>query len=952
MGAPAEILDLIKRFEEQYESYRQPTYNETQLRREFVDPFFKALGWDIDNEHGYAEAYKEVIHEDSLKIGGSTKAPDYSFRIGGTRKFFVETKKPAVNIGSDASPAFQLRRYAWSAKLPLSILTDFEELAVYDGRVRPDKIDKASTARTLYLNYKQYEERWDEIASIFSRDAILKGSFDKYADSTKKKRGTAEVDDVFLSEIEQWRIELARVLAMRNPELSQRELNFAVQKTIDRIIFLRICEDRGMEAYGRLQMLLNGPKVYPRMCDLFRQADVRYNSGLFHFSAEKPRHEEPDEWTLSLNIDDGVLKEIIRKLYYPESPYEFSVISADILGQVYEQFLGKVIRLTSGHRAIVEDKPEVKKAGGVFYTPKYVVEYIVQNTVGQLLEGKSPNDVAARTKTWKPIKNGKPLSVLDPACGSGSFLIGAYQFLLDWHRDWYLAHDPLQFKDRIYQTRKDQWRLSTAERKRILLDHIYGVDIDTQAVEVTKLSLLLKVLEGETSETLRLFAKERALPDLGDNIKCGNSLIGPDYYRGSQLELFDDEERLRINAFDWQSEFPAIMKSGGFDAVIGNPPYIPIEVMTEQERSYYQQKHAELERKFDSSVVFILSLLNRLNANGLLGFISSVTWQTGENFSKLRRRLFCDGGVVSLVNLPFDVFKDAYVDTGVYVLSHRPINEYRIFRFHKKTKISSLSDIKYTRVPTRQISAPDFKIILDPVAHKILKRLSNDTTFTQLGEITISTQGLAAGRFSRSRTAKNNNWYPFLNKGQVYRYLFESDEIEHVNMNSHGSLRRFYEACPKIIIRRVINRQDRLMTAFTDQQMVFKKDINPFIPIDAKFSPFLLLGILNSKLVSYLYVNTSSIATKDDFRQTTLAELRRIPIPFYERQPIQQNMLVSQAKQMIALCNKVGRAKTSHERTALKRQIDALDREIDQLVYRLYGLTDDEIRIVEEATAR
>ncbi len=576
MPAPDAIAQLVERFRQQYDSYRSPGYNETQLRREFLDPFFKALGWDVDNEQGYAEAYKDVIHEDSLKIGGSTKAPDYCFRIGGLRKFFVESKKPAVNIGKDATAAFQLRRYAWSAKLPLSILTDFEELAFYDCRIKPDKNDKASMGRTLLLGYEDYETRWDEIASVFSREAILKGSFDKYAQSTKKKRGTAEVDDAFLKEIEEWRSDLARNLAIRNADLSQREINAAVQKTIDRIIFLRICEDRGIEAYGQLQALPNGPNIYPRLCEHFRRADDRYNSGLFHFTREKDRHEEPDEWTLGLAIDDRVLKQIIGKLYYPDCPYEFSVLGADILGQVYEQFLGKVIRLTKGHQAKVEDKPEVKKAGGVYYTPTYIVDYIVQHTVGKLLEGKTPADVAARTKTWKAKKNTRPLSVLDPACGSGSFLITAYQFLLDWYRDCYVEAGPQKFKDRIYQTRKDQWRLTTPERKRILLDHIYGVDIDPQAVEVTKLSLLLKVLEGENEETLgrqlKLF-RERALPDMADNIKCGNSLIGPDFYADKQLSMFDEEERLRINVFDWEAEFAEIMGTGGFDAVIGNPPW-------------------------------------------------------------------------------------------------------------------------------------------------------------------------------------------------------------------------------------------------------------------------------------------------------------------------------------------------------------------------------------------
>ncbi|MCX6567169.1 MAG: restriction endonuclease subunit M, partial [Candidatus Aminicenantes bacterium] len=163
------IKNLINRFSENLASYSASTYNETQLRREFLDPFFETLGWDVSNKQGYAEAYKEVIHEDAVKIGTATKAPDYSFRVGGTRKFFVEAKKPFVNIKEDVSPAFQLRRYAWSAKLSLSILTDFEEFAVYDCRLKPAKTDKASIGRILYAKYDEYEKRWDEIASIFSK---------------------------------------------------------------------------------------------------------------------------------------------------------------------------------------------------------------------------------------------------------------------------------------------------------------------------------------------------------------------------------------------------------------------------------------------------------------------------------------------------------------------------------------------------------------------------------------------------------------------------------------------------------------------------------------------------------------------------------------------------------------------------------------------------------------
>ena len=292
MAAPKEIMDLVERFESNLASYKSGHYNETQVRREFVDPFFKALGWDIDNEQGFAEAYKDVIHEDAIKVGATTKAPDYSFRIGGQRKFFLETKKPSVDIKDDIHPAFQLRRYAWTAKtLHLSILTDFEEFSVYDCRIKPDKTDKASTARVLYLNYKDYLTRWDEIAGILSKNAVLKGSFDKYAADKKNKRGTTEVDAAFLEEIAGWREILARIIALRNPDLSTKDLNYAVQAIVDRIVFLRICEDRGIERLMHLQDLLNGERVYPRLCEIFRRADERYNSGIFHFEKEPGRRE-------------------------------------------------------------------------------------------------------------------------------------------------------------------------------------------------------------------------------------------------------------------------------------------------------------------------------------------------------------------------------------------------------------------------------------------------------------------------------------------------------------------------------------------------------------------------------------------------------------------------------------------------------------------------------------
>lgn len=653
----------MERFSRRINEYRGSLYNETELRNEFVNPFFAALGWDMDNRQDLSSDLKEVKVEESIIVEESIKSPDYSFRLGRKLKFFVETKKPSINIEGGIYPAFQLRRYAWSARLSLSILTDFEEFAVYDCREEPNKAHKPGKGRLIYLQYDQYVERWDEIAALFSKEAVLAGSLERYIEAVPEKRGVKRVDAALLDEISLWREALAGSLARGNPDLSQGDLNFSVQRTIDRLLFLRICEDRAIEEYGRLKALLQEDDVYVRLMEIFREADQRYNSGIFHFQEEKDRTEPPDGLTGALVLDDATLKDIIQDLYYPDSPYVFSEIPAEILGQVYEQFLGKVIRLEEGHRAVVEDKPEVRKAGGVYYTPSYIVEYIVKNTVGRLLEGRTAAQAAE-------------LRILDPACGSGSFLIGAYQFLLDWHLDWYKASlaplleksggaaspealrllpvAPAQRADRrarriaaraaqaavpIFKDSSGEWRLTTAERKRILQSSIYGVDIDSQAVEVTKLSLLLKVLEGESRESisslLRYF-KERALPDLGENIRCGNSLIGYDYY--DDHPNMSHEEARRINAFDWRTGFPEVFERGGFDVVIGNPPYVRQEGLGEL-KDYFSRHYRVYHGVADLYAYFIERGVSLLRPAGLFSYIVANKWMRANYGAPLRRWL-------------------------------------------------------------------------------------------------------------------------------------------------------------------------------------------------------------------------------------------------------------------------------------------------------------------------
>ena len=1049
MTAPQAIMDLVERFDRNVESYRSGQYNETQLRREFIDPFFKALGWDVDNEKGHAEAYKDVFHEDAVKVGGSTKAPDYSFRIGGTRKFFVEAKKPSVNLKDDISSAFQLRRYSWSAKLPLGVLTDFDELAVYDGRIQPSKTDKASVARVLYFTYNEYVDRWDEIASIFSKDEILKGSFDKYAESTKGKRGTSGVDNAFLQEIESWRDLLARNIALRNPDLKTRELNFSVQRTIDRIIFLRICEDRGIERYGRLQSLLEGARVYPGLCEFFRQADERYNAGLFHFGEDSDRLEPPDELTLSLEIDDKPLKEIIKSIYYPESPYEFSVLPPEILGQVYEQFLGKVISVSPGRRVNVDYKPEVRKAGGVYYTPSYIVEYIVDNTVGKLLEGQTPSSASE-------------LRVLDPACGSGSFLIGAYQKLLDWHRDWYvgklvpllqegktpasrevLALLPAGYtapnkrrgkkKDAnrdqppdfpIFEARGGEWKLTTRERRRILLNNIYGVDIDSQAVEVTKLSLHLKVLEGENEETLtkqlKLF-QERALPYPGRNIKCGNSLIGPDFYDG-QTTLLDDEEIYRVNPFDWEAEFPEVMDRGGFDVVIGNPPYIRIQAMKQWapvEVEFYK-KHYEAARKgnYDIYVVFVEKGLNLLNERGLLGFILPNKFFNAQYGLSLRSLLSNGQNLRHIINFGHEqIFSGVTTYTCLLFLS-KMSNKYFNYVI--------VNDLSEWREKGASVSGKIQADAVDPAQWNFIVGKGSNL-FHRLSKMPIKLadvaerifQGIIPGMdavysvkliksgkiaicYSRAlseeilieceilrKIASGSQVKPYTIEDDrsrvIYPYQFEGDNcilippdvMKHdfplaynyfqrtrnlLDKRDHGSAKdsEWYryirtqniglQSSPKLAIPRLVH---RLCAAF-DNNAVFcldNVDVGGVILKEKNRVGYIyLLGLLNSKLLNYYFKN-NSVPFRGGFFSANRQYIENLPIrtiDFSDPQDVaRHDKMVSLVERMLDLHKRLAETKTNHEKTLLQRQIEATDKQIDALVYDLYGLTEEEIRIVE-----
>jgi len=994
MPAPEEITKLVQRYKEHRSQYLSSGYKETELRREFLDPLFTILGWDVDNKQGHAEQYKEVVHEKSLDVEGDTRAPDYSFRIGGTTKFFVEAKKPSVDITSDKKPAFQLKRYAWSAKLSLSILTNFEDTYIYDCRYKPDKNDAPEKSRILYISFDELEARWDELSAIFTKEAIMKGSFDKYAQ--EKKRGTSEVDIEILSDIEEWREDLAKNIAIRNPDLGIDEMNFAVGRIIDRILFLRICEDRGTEPEGQLYNVLNKAKdIYRCLVDVFDKADNKYNSGLFHFSQDKARNTKPDIITRSLLIDDKVIGKVLISLYYPYSPYQFDVIPADILGQVYEQFLGKVIRLTAGHHAKVEEKPEVKKAGGVYYTPTYIVDYIVENTVVKLCEGKTPEEM-------------KKLKILDPACGSGSFLIVAYRRLMEKHLEWYTANSPKKHKDEVFQNHKGAWQLTLQEKKKILLSSIHGVDIDSQAVEVTKLNLLLKALEGESRESIdnvQKWFREPALPDLGSNIKCGNSLIGFDIIDHLQdmTEEERDRELDRVKPFSWEEEFPSIIKGGGFDAVIGNPPYVRQETLGDA-KEYFQKHYQTYHGMADLYTYFIEKGVNLLNDTGLWGNIVANKWMRA-NYGQPLRKWLKQNHIVEILDFgDLKVFTTATTYPCIMIVGKgNPVKKFDVVNF-KTLEPARLPDIiKETRFEVSLDTLDDAGwSLMGKTNTALLERLKKAGkplgeyvdgkiyrgVLTGLNEAFVIDEETRAGLIKEDKKSAELI-KPFLVGKDIKRYAIEDRKRyliftrRGIDIDQYPAIKRHLEQFKEQLMPKPKNWKGKewkgrkpgsyewyeiqdtidyynefekpkllypdisqVNNFVLDEEGYFCTNTNYLLPSGDKY----LLGVLNSKTLTFLMQNISPPLRGGYYRYFSqyLDTLPIRTIDFSNKEDVaRHDRMVKLVERMLKLHKDLKEAGTPEKQERVEREVRATDGEIDKLVYGLYGLTEDEIKIVE-----
>lgn len=944
---PPSVAALVEHFSNNEEYFLSLQYNESELRREFLEPFFEALGWDVTNKAHYAESYKDVTHEPTRETDEGV--PDYCFRIGGAAKFYLEAKKPQVRITTASEPARQLRRYGWSSKLPVGVLSNFGELAIYDTRIAPKAIDGPRVCRISYYHYRDYLTKWAEIESVLSKEAVLKGAFDKFVVSSKAKKGTEEVDQAFLRDMKAWRLSLASNIALRNSFLDQRELSAIVQRTIDRIVFLRICEDRGLEPYGQLRGIGEGSNIYTALATLFTKADARYNSGLFHFKKERERAETADLIALTLKIDDVKLKIVIDQLYYPARPYAFSHIPLDILGKVYEQFLAQVVRLTPKRLVRIEDRPDLKRKEGVYYTPPYIVAYIVDHCLGPLTKDKSPHDIES-------------LRVLDPACGSGSFLIGAYQYLLRWYLDWYIGESKAKRVAELTRDASGVYRLSLQTKRKILLKHIFGVDIDPAAIEVSKLSLFLALLEGETQ--LALF-HERALPDLGSNLQCGNALIDGSFYDNEQMFLLSEEDRYRINAFDWNSRFREAMKQR-FDVVIGNPPYG--YTIAPPEASFFSSTYRHQDYQKDLYLLFLERYSFLLKEGGSLGIITSNTWLQSITFKNIRRHLSSAYRWVRMLHLPERVF-DATVDTHVLIFERLAKGELEFTEGSLSVDVRKDGKILPSHnLPWKSLDRSGGPVnIVHPLEHQEIIQHVRSVSI-ELRQVMSCYNGIKPFELGKGTPPQNvatvkmkpfvhqgerpgHDWSPLLRGSLIRRYqvLWRDDYwIKYGPWLAAPRDPSLFKAPSKIAVRQT---GDALVAAIVPTGYYVRNNMHIILPKSDTTNMGFVTALLNSKLMDFVYTFVNP-EKGEALAEVKKHHLEHLPVPNLADDDAAVISVGNKSYQLMALLARRSKTRSSRETNVLVAEIEAVAGQIEKAIYQLYQLNHLHIEAIEEFALR
>ncbi len=952
--AYAQVQELAATFATGSKHYLSPSYQEQEARQDFIDKFWMALGWDVlhhDQTNPYAQ---EVKVERGVTMSEGRKRADYAFYLGPDFKnprFFVEAKKPSVDIANKGS-YFQAVRYGWNAGTPLAVLTDFEQFHVLDCRARPD-IETALARAVQTYHYSDYADRdkFGAIYWLFSRAAVAAGELDKYVATRMPKApgkflqrglfhaGAQGIDESFLRELDEHRLTLARAFHAANPALDSETLTEATQRVLDRLVFLRFLEDKLIEPQPLVAHFGDKGSAWAGFLQASRRLDTVYNGNIF-----KPHLIDSDRF----QAPGAVFGQICSDLSSEQSPYLFSLIPIHILGSIYERFLGKVI-VVGDAGAKVEEKPEVRKAGGVYYTPDYIVRYIVDGTVGRQIEGKSPAEIA-------------PLRFADIACGSGSFLLGVYDALLRYHTAYFNAKArgrTAEARTAGCAERDGVWHLSLWQKRAILLQNVWGVDIDAQAVEVAQMSLYLKLLEEETTAT----AHEQntlhgaILPTLTRNIVFGNSLIGTDILQDT---LFEPTEERKLNPLDFQQAFPQIMKNGGFDAIVGNPPYRMLQPhnTTGLVLGYLRLNYFTADFKIDLFHLFLQRAVSHLKPGGYLGYIIPTTLLNNVYVENLRKWLMSRCSLEQISVAKGRIFADADVHTTVVNLRREDDGEKRASKsVQTTTELSSAftENPSYSALRQSELAALPgavWNILVNEQNYGLISRLLQQYT-TLSKEATIN-RGLITGERGKyfAKEKLSEGYTPIIAGGDVLRYFTKAPSEYVLFQRPEGAGgcwdKDVHFAPSKLVVRQIgqeptasIVREPLAVTGniFTIRGASLQDEIY-------------LLGLINSKLTGFFW-KTMFADFKSTFPQVTIFSLAQLPIRRIDfsdpADKARHDKMVNLVEQMLKAKKERAGALTDREIDYWQRRCDTLDGQIDGLVYELYGLTDEEIALVEGA---
>lgn len=575
-AAMAALVEDYQRHAADLEASNSP-YTELEARSEYIDRFLRVLGWDVGNENSQPQVLRDVVMERELSESDVGGRPDYRLRVGGRDRLPVEAKKPSVRLSTAAAPARQTRSYGWSLSLPAAVLTNVAQTVVFDTTVAPIDGDGPDVAVVPGCRFvvEEYVTRFDELWTRLSYESVTSPTYYDLYSYTAPPRGTSPFDHAFLAQFKRWRLLLARDIAAQNTTLPATEVGRRTQRLLNALLFLRVCEDRNI---GQYEALLKSAQD-DELLDTFRAADRAFNAGLFDVLA-------------STTLTSSALLAVVREMYWPRSQFAFGVLRPDILAAVYEQYLADRVEVDDGRKAVLTPKPELTHAGGVVPTPAWVVSELVA-------AGLDP-----QLTTGQPIPGN--LRVLDLSMGSGPFLIEALERLVE-------------AEERAGRA------IGLTERANLVKNHLYGVDIDGAAVEVAKLSLLLAVLGDEVIDTARA---RNLLPDLEGNLLVGNSLIESNFDSVIPTTASIPERRAAVAPLDLSRAFAGVMEAGGFSLIVGNPPYVRIQVLAEfmpDQLAYFQDGRSHFEsaqsHNFDVYQLFVERAFQFLSDDGYLAYI-------------------------------------------------------------------------------------------------------------------------------------------------------------------------------------------------------------------------------------------------------------------------------------------------------------------------------------------